>query len=102
MEALITQGYGPMSPEPAPGKTRATPETRTKRAATIFAAIWLALAVGSPLIVRYGPSTDDHAMAALVTRMEQPRCARAPEFGYPCPGRAVAARDARPDTQPDL
>ena len=56
----------------------------------------------SALIVRYGPSTDDHAMAALATRMEKPRCATAPEFGYPCPGRTLMARDVNTGKQPDL
>ena len=100
MEALLTQGFGHMPTASAPEKVSATPEARTARSATIFAAIYLALVLGSPLIVRYGPSTDDHAMAALATWMEQPRCASAPEFGYPCPGRTLVARDA--GNEPDL
>ena len=102
MEALLTQGFGPMPAAPEPERISKTPEARTARSATIFAAIYLALVLGSPLIVRYGPSTDDHAMAALATRMEKPRCATAPEFGYPCPGRTLMARDVNTGKQPDL
>ena len=102
MNAQLTQGLEPMAAAPEPVRISRTPEARTARNATIFAAIYLALVLGSPLIVRYGPSTDDHAMAALATRTEQPRCATAPEFGYPCPGRTVIARDANTGKQPDL
>ncbi len=79
MQALLVDGYG-RSQSPSPGMQRekqSAPEPRSSRAATIFAAIYLALVVGAPLIVRYGPSTDDHAMAALATRLEQPQCASA-------------------------
>jgi hypothetical protein len=102
MEAILAQGFGPTPPAHQSAMTGRTPEARTARCAAIFAAIYLALVVGSPLIVRYGPSTDDHAMAALATRTETPRCASAPEFGYPCPGRTLAARDANAGKQPDL
>ena len=102
MEALLTQGFGPMPAPPEPERISKTPEARTARSATIFAAIYLALVLGSPLIVRYGPSTDDHAMAALATRIEKPRCLNAPEFGYPCPARIPAARVADAGKQPDL
>lgn len=102
MEAMLTNGFGEM-PHQAQHETLArTPEARTARGATVFAAIWLAIAVASPLIVRYAPSADDRAMTALVNRMEQPRCASAPEFGYPCPGRTLIARDGEPLKQPDL
>jgi hypothetical protein len=90
----------PAAPEPV--KISKTPEAKTARSATIFAAIYLALVLGSPLIVRYGPSLDDHAMAALATRTEKPRCATAPEFGYPCPGQPPTARDVNAGKQPDL
>ena len=90
----------PSAPEPVTiGKT---PEAKTARVAAVFAAIWLALAVGSPLIVRYGPSTDDRAMAALATRTEQHHCASAPELGLPCPVRTLVARDAEAGKEPDL
>ena len=102
MVALLPQEFGPMAAAPESVKIDKTPEARTARSATIFAAIYLALVLGSPLIVRYGPSTDDHAMAALATRMEQPRCATAPEFGYPCPGRTLMVRDVAAGRQPDL
>ena len=102
MVALLPQEFGPMAAAPEPVKIDKSPEARTARSATIFAAIYLALVLGSPLIVRYGPSTDDHAMAALATRMEQPRCATAPEFGYPCPGRTLMVRDVAAGRQPDL
>jgi hypothetical protein len=68
----------------------------------VFAAIYLALVLVSPLIVRYAPSADDHAMAAFATRVEQPRCATSPEFGYSCPSRPVVARDAGTGKRPDL
>ena len=102
MDALLTNGYGPEPHQSRPEELSKTPEAKAARGAAIFAAIWLALAVASPLIVRYAPSADDHAMAALATRMEQPRCARAPEFGYPCPGRTLVARDGDSTKQPDL
>ena len=102
MEALLTQGFGQMPAAPEPVKISKTPEARTARSATIFAAIYLALVLGSPLIVRYGPSTDDHAMAALATRMEKPRCATAAEFGKACPGRSLTTRDMDAGKQPDL
>ena len=102
MEALLTQGFGQMPAAPEPVKISKTPEARTARSATIFAAIYLALVLGSPLIVRYGPSTDDHAMAALATRMQQPRCASTPQFGLACPARTVVARDVAGAEQPDL
>ena len=94
MEALLTNGYASMSHASEPEKLNATPEARTARGAMVFAAIWLAVAVASPLIVRYAPSADDHAMAAWVTRVEQPRCANAPELVLPCQDRTVAARTA--------
>ena len=102
MDALLTQGYGHGSTGSVPPGLRTTPEAETGRAATVFAAIYLALVLCAPFIVRYGPSTDDHAMAALATRIEQPRCLSAPEFGYPCPGRTPVARDVRPAREPDL
>lgn len=102
MEALLMHGFGQSPPSTEPESTRSAPETRIARSATIFAAIYLALVLGSPLIVRYGPSPDDHAMAALVTRMEQPRCASAPESSYACPGRTLAARDVDNAKQPDF
>jgi hypothetical protein len=95
MEALM-EGYKDTSP----ARSHATPEVRAARAAGVFAAIWLALAVGSPLIVRYAPSADDHAMAALVTRMETPRCVATPDHG--CPGRTVLAVQAAAAGEPDL
>jgi len=102
MEALLMQGFESRPTPPQPVKINKTPEIRTARAATVVAAIWLALAVGSPLIVRYGPSADDHAMTALVTRMEQPRCSSTPQFGQACAGRTVMARDVAGEEQPDL
>jgi hypothetical protein len=98
MEALLMKEPGQMEPS----KLRATPERKAARGAAVFAAIWLALAVGSPLIVRYGPSPDDHSMAALATRLEKPRCATAPQIGYACPGHTLVARDAAKGGEPDL
>lgn len=102
MEALLTNGYASMTHASEPGKLSATPEARTTRGATVFAAIWLAVAVASPLIVRYAPSADDHAMAALVTRVEQPRCAAAPELVLPCQARTLAARTSGSALKSDL
>jgi hypothetical protein len=93
METELTQEFGHVPTASA---------ARIARSATIFAAIYLALVVGSPLIVRYGPSADDHAMAALAMRMETPRCATAPEFGYPCGGKTAAAQIVRPAEEPDI
>jgi hypothetical protein len=93
MEAQFTQEFGHLPPAPA---------TRIARSATIVAAIYLALVVGSPLIVRYAPSADDHAMAALATRMEQPRCVTAPEFGYPCGATTLAAQVVHAAEEPDI
>jgi len=93
MQALLVDGYG-RSQSPSPGMQRekqSAPEPRHARAATIFAAIYLALVVGAPFVVRYGPSTDDHAMAALATRIEQPRCASA--SGHTCAERIQAVHD---------
>ena len=96
MNAQTTHEFGrPSSP------------ARIARGATVVAAIYLALVVGSPLIVRYGPSPDDHAMTALATRMETPRCAIAPQFGasaagFPCVGTTLAASSVRPAAEPDL
>lgn len=102
MNALLTQGYGHLPSGTYPGGLRTTPEKGTGRAATVFAAIYLALVLCAPFIVRYGPSTDDHAMAALATRIEKPRCLSAPEFAYPCPARTPVARVADVGKQPDL
>ena len=108
MEALSALGLGTPAlshtpvQENEPVKMSATPEGRSSRAATVFATLWLAIAVGSPLIVRYAPSSDDHAMEALVQRIEQPRCAKAPESGFACAGRMLVAQDSRPADQPDI
>ena len=91
MEAQTTHEFGPPSP-PA----------RIARSAAVVAAIYLALVVGSPLIVRYGPSPAAHAMAALATRTETPRCVAAPATGIPCGGTTLVARNVRPVQEPDL
>jgi hypothetical protein len=101
MEATLTD-LALTPPAPELRKAAATPETRATRAAAVFAALWLALAVGSPFIVRYGPSPDDHAMTALATRTQAPRCAAGPEFGFPCGTTTLAARHALPVEDPDL
>ena len=102
MDALLTNGSGQLPPGSEPEKRSPTAAGRTARAATVFAAIYLALALGSPLIVRYAPSDDGSAMAAFATRIEQPRCATAPEFGQPCASRPAAVRDASLAKRPDL
>jgi hypothetical protein len=86
---------------------RPSPPARLARSATVVAAIYLALVVGSPLIVRYAPSPDDHAMTALATRMEAPRCATVPQFGapasgFPCAATTFAASSVRAAQEPDL
>jgi len=87
----------------SPGtEKRTTPGAGSSRAASVFAAIYLALVVGAPLIVRYGPSTDDHAMAALVTRIEQPRCASAPGGSPLCSERIQPVRAVAPAAPHDL
>lgn len=102
MEAQLTQNFGHPPAAPESRNSLMAPAARIARSAAFFAAIYLALVVGSPLIVRYGPSADDHAMVALATRMEQPRCATAPGFLYPCGGTPSAARAVRPTEEPDL
>jgi hypothetical protein len=102
MDALPIEKCLSMPAASSPEKTSLTPEARTARGAAVFAAIWLALAVGSPLIVRYAPSADDHAMAALVTRLEQPRCVSTPEFGVSCQAHTLVAHDSGATTEPDL
>ena len=102
MEALVTNESGRLSPGSESEKRSPTATGTTARVATVFAALYLALALGSPLIVRYAPSADDHAMAALVTKIEQPRCGSAPELGYACESRPHAARDAGAAKRPDL
>ena len=101
MEASLMND-GNLSTRPETAKLRVTPEARGSRAATAFAAIYLALVVGAPLIVRYGPSTDDHAMAALATRAEHPRCASTPGVGPSCPERMQPVRDVTSAAQRDL
>jgi len=91
-----------MSAAPEREKISATPEARTARGAAVFAAIWLAIALASPLIVRYAPSTDDHAIAALVTRIEQPHCAAAPDNGVACQTWTLAARKSGSGLHSDL
>ncbi len=102
MNALMTPDYESTMPSSAPEKINKTPEVRMARGATVFAAIWLALAVGSPLIVRYAPSADDHAMAAWVTRIEQPRGARTAELDQVSPARTLVARRTGLAAEPDL
>ena len=102
MDALLTNGSGPLSPGSESEKRSPTAAGKTARAATVFAAIYLALVLSSPLIVRYAPSDDGRAMAAFATRVEQPRCATAPEFGQSCPSRSLVARDAGAAKRPDL
>jgi hypothetical protein len=101
MEAQLTQEFGHLTRAPESPNSLAAPAARIARSATVVGAIYLALVVGSPLIVRYGPSADDHAMAAFATRMEQPRCATSPEFGHPCGGTTLATRAVRPAEEPD-
>jgi hypothetical protein len=67
MNATLTHGCEAPAAQPAPERLGRTPESRTARGAAVFAAIWLAIALGSPFIVRYAPSADDRAMAAVVT-----------------------------------
>ena len=102
MEALLTHGFGTLPSTPEPEKISATPDARTGRSATIFAAIYLALVLGSPLIVRYGPSTDDHAMAALATQLVKPRCVSNPDSGVVCQGTNLVVRNGRTASEPDL
>ncbi len=102
MEALLTHEFASPSSSPEPATTRKTPEARTARTAAIFAAIYLALVLCAPLIVRYGPSTDDHAMAALATQLVKPRCVSNPDSGVVCQGTTLVVRNGRPASEPDL
>ena len=102
MEALLTHEFASPSPSPDPDRISKTPEARTSRTAAIFAAIYLALVLCAPLIVRYGPSTDDRGMAALATQLVTPRCVSNPDVGVVCQRPSLAVRSARPASEPDL
>ncbi|MEO8344274.1 MAG: hypothetical protein ABI607_01130 [Betaproteobacteria bacterium] len=108
MEGLLNLGLGTQCVAKAPAQKNepdnmsATPEGRSSRAAAVFATLWLAIALGSPLIVRYAPSTDDRAMEALVQRIEQSRCAKTADLGSPCVARILVAQGSRPASQPDI
>ena len=56
----------------------------------------------APFIVRYGPSTDDHAMAALATQLVKPRCVSNPDAGVVCQGKSIVVRNGRPASESDL
>ena len=102
MEALLIHEYAPPSSSPEAATTKKAPEARTARTAAIFAAIYLALVLCAPFIVRYGPSTDDHAMAALATQLVKPRCVSNPDAGVVCQGKSIVVRNGRTATEPDL
>ncbi len=102
MEALLIHEYASPSASPEPATTGKTPEARTARTAAIFAAIYLALVLCAPFIVRYGPSTDDHAMAALATQLVKPRCVSNPDSGVVCQGHSFAVGNGRAASDPDL
>ena len=102
MEALLTHEFASPSPSPEPDRISKMPEARTSRTAAIFAAIYLALVLCAPLIVRYGPSTDDRGMAALATQLVTPRCVSNPDVGVVCQRPSLAVRNVRPASEPDL
>jgi hypothetical protein len=102
MEALLIHEYASPSSSPEPAATKKAPEAKTARTAAIFAAIYLALVLCAPFIVRYGPSTDDHAMAALATQLVKPRCVSNPDAGVVCQGKSIVVRNGRPASEPDL
>ena len=102
MEALLIHEYASPSSSPEPATAKKAPEARTARTAAIFAAIYLALVLCAPFIVRYGPSTDDRGMAALATQLVAPRCVSNPDSGVICKRPSLAVRNARPASEPDL
>jgi hypothetical protein len=102
MEALLIHEYASPSASPKPVTTGKTPEARTARTAAIFAAIYLALVLCAPFIVRYGPSTDDRAMAALATQLVKPRCVSNPDSGVVCQGHSFTVGGVRAASDPDL
>jgi len=83
MEALMTQSTG-LSPWSPQERRPASAERRSSRVAAVVVAIYLALVVTTPLIVRYGPAPEDHAAAAFAERIDQPRCSRAPASDLRC------------------
>jgi hypothetical protein len=61
--------------------------------AVVVAGVYALLALGAPLLVRYGPEPEVASAVANVGTSEPvaPRCAEAPEFGRPCTPAAVPA-----------
>jgi len=77
---------------PARTETRADCDARrSSRVAAVVAAIYLALVASTPLLVRYGPAPDDHAVEALATRIDLPRCTGASTPGLACKSWTAAA-----------
>ena len=63
-------------------------EKRRAYAASLVAGLYVLLAIGAPLIVRYGPDTEPALITlsahAPVQHAVAPRCATAPEYGMSC------------------
>lgn len=83
MEATVSQSTGLQSWS-ALERRPANAESRSSRVAAVVVAIYLALVVATPLIVRYGPAPEDHAAAAVAERIDQPRCSRATATDLRC------------------
>ena len=83
MQALLTASTG-MNSWGALERRPANAERRSSRVAAVVVAIYLALVVATPLIVRYGPAPEDHAAAAFAERIDQPRCSRATASDLRC------------------
>jgi hypothetical protein len=83
MQALTTPLTG-MNSWGALERRPANAERRSSRVAAVVVAIYLALVIATPLIVRYGPAPEDHAAAAFAERIDQPRCSRATASDLRC------------------
>jgi hypothetical protein len=73
--------------EPGPLETcepRSNVEPSSSRAAAIVATIYLAIIACTPLILRYSPLPDAHAVVAVAERIDHPRCAVPSESAFPC------------------
>ena len=72
------------SPTERRADTRMSVEARTCRVAAVVASIYLAIAVCTPLIVRFSPLPDDRSVVAVAERIDHPRCAIPSESADPC------------------
>ena len=77
MTSAMTPFHVPTPQPTAPRRTLGT---------LAVAVLYVALLLGAPLLVRYGPRPEVTTAVSrvAVTHEVSPRCAEAPEFGKPC------------------